>query len=91
MPAFNWKRNYVKMAAAKRNPAAISPLWIITYPARFALIFEGLLRVLRGGLNVVHGVLHMVLYAVYHFTLYIVSYVMEEWVDRAERGSEEES
>lgn len=41
-----------------------------TYPARFALIFEGLLRVLRGGLNIVHGVLHMILYAVYHFTLY---------------------
>lgn len=40
-----------------------------THPSSFALIFECFLGVLRGRLHVVHGVLHVVLYAVDHLSL----------------------
>jgi hypothetical protein len=40
-----------------------------TYPACFGLILERLLGVLRGGLHVVHRVLHVVFYPVNHLPL----------------------
>lgn len=40
-----------------------------TYPSRFALVLERLLRVLSGSLHVVDGVLHVVLDPVDHLTL----------------------
>ena len=41
----------------------------MTYPSRFGLILEGLLRILRGSLNVVHRVFHVVFDPVDHLAL----------------------
>lgn len=45
-----------------------------THPSGFALILECFFGVLRGRLNVVHGVLHVVLNAINHLALYFLTF-----------------